>query len=113
MSVDITATADGTLLAEAPAAEVVIIEGNHYFPQAALTIGVLRPSSKPYVCPWKGHAEYFDVTTPHRTLADAAWTYPAPKHSAIERVGRDFTGYIAFDPVQVNVAIQGERSGTG
>ena len=101
---DIKATADGTLLAEASANEVVVIEGNHYFPQAALTIGVLRPSTKPYVCPWKGHAEYFDVTTPTHTLPDAAWTYPSPKHTAITQVGHDFTGYIAFDPNQVTVA---------
>jgi uncharacterized protein (DUF427 family) len=100
---DIKATADGTLLAEAPANEVVVIEGHHYFPQASLIIGVLRPSPTPYTCPWKGHAEYFDVTTPRHTLRDAAWTYPAPKHSAITQVDHDFTGYIAFDPHQVAV----------
>jgi uncharacterized protein (DUF427 family) len=106
VSIDIRATADGTLLAEATADEVVIIEGRHYFPQASLTIGVLRPSTKPYVCPWKGRAEYFDVTTPRRTLSDAAWTYPSPKHSAIEQVGHDFTGYVAFDPTQISVTTQ-------
>ncbi|MFC6161125.1 DUF427 domain-containing protein [Kribbella jiaozuonensis] len=98
------AVAGETLLAEAPANEIVVIEGHHYFPQASLTIGVLRPSPKPYTCPWKGRAEYFDVTTPSRTLSDAAWTYPSPKHSAIEHVGHDFTGYIAFDPHQVTVS---------
>lgn len=103
MRTDIKATANGTLLAEAAADEVLVIEGDHYFPQASLVIGMLRPSAKPFVCPWKGRAEYFDVTTPTRILSDAAWTYPSPKHSAIDQVGHDFTGYIAFDTRQVDV----------
>lgn len=103
MWTDIKATADGTLLAEAAANEVVVIEGSRYFPPDSLVIGTLQPSATPYVCPWKGAAGYFDVTTPRNTLRDAAWTYPAPKHSAIEHVGHDFTGYVAFDTRQVQV----------
>lgn len=34
-------------------------------------------------------------------LADAAWSYPQPKRSAIETVGHDFTGYVAFDTTRV------------
>jgi uncharacterized protein (DUF427 family) len=104
MRTDIKATADGTLLAEAAADEVFVIEGSRCFPLASLVIGVLRLSATPYVCPWKGRAEYLDVTTPSRILSDAAWTYPSPKHSAIEQVGHDFTGYIAFDTRQVDVS---------
>jgi uncharacterized protein (DUF427 family) len=103
MQTDTKATAGGALLAEAAADEVVIIEGRHYFPPASLTIGTLRPSSTPFVCPWKGKAKYFDVLTAGRALTDAAWSYPAPRHSAIEQVGHDFTGYIAFDTLQVQV----------
>jgi uncharacterized protein (DUF427 family) len=103
MGTDIKATADGTLLAEAAADQVVVIEGSRYFPPDSLVIGTLKQSATPYVCPWKGAAEYFDVTTPRHTLRDAAWTYPAPKHSAIEQVGHDFTGYVAFDTRQVQV----------
>ncbi|WP_345943854.1 hypothetical protein [Streptomyces sp. SID3212] len=29
--------------------------------------------------------------------ADAAWWYPQPPASAIDRVGKDFSGYVGFD----------------
>ena len=29
---------------------------------------------------------------------DKAWAYPHPYPSAFDRVGRDFSGYVAFDP---------------
>lgn len=61
MQSDVKAIAAGTSLEEAPRDQVVIIEGSYYFPPASLTIGTLRPSTTPYVCPWKGDAKYFDV----------------------------------------------------
>ncbi|WP_406423767.1 DUF427 domain-containing protein [Streptomyces sp. NBC_01589] len=48
------ASLQGHVLAEAPDDEVVIIEGNAYFPPSAMTRGVLSESQTPYVCPWKG-----------------------------------------------------------
>jgi len=39
---------------------------------------VLRPTPGHTYCEWKGRASYFDLVTPTRTTARAAWTYPDP-----------------------------------
>ncbi|MGY1839245.1 MULTISPECIES: DUF427 domain-containing protein [unclassified Modestobacter] len=92
------ATVDGTVLAEAPEEELVRIEGNWYFPPAAVVPGTLTESPTAYTCPWKGAAQYWDVVTPAGVRRDGAWSYPDLKPSAVERVGRDFAGYVAFSP---------------
>jgi uncharacterized protein (DUF427 family) len=102
-------TIGGTVIAEASDDDVVAIEGNYYFPPSALSWPVLKDSSTPYTCPWKGVAQYHDVVTEAGVFRDAAWSYPSPKASAIRRVGTDFSGYIAFDEAQVTI----EESGSG
>jgi uncharacterized protein (DUF427 family) len=98
------AVVDGTVVAEATAAEVISIEGNSYFPPGSLADGVLTPSATPYTCPWKGPAQYWDLRTAGGTVSDGAWSYPDLKPSAVERVGRDFAGYVAFDRRSVTVS---------
>jgi uncharacterized protein (DUF427 family) len=65
--------------------------------------GILQDSATPYVCPWKGAAQYHNVVVGHHVYRDAAWSYPTPALSAIERVGADFSGYLAFDKSQVQI----------
>ena len=48
---------NGTVLAESD--DTVVVEGNHYFPTAALRHDLVRPSDTHTVCPWKGTASYF------------------------------------------------------
>ena len=74
------------------------IEGNVYFPPLAVNSEYLVKSPTPYTCPWKGPAQYWDVVTPDGTTKDGAWSYPDLKPSAVERVGTDFAGYVAFSP---------------
>ena len=95
---------NGAVIAEATAADVISIEGNSYFPPGSLADDVLAQSAKPYTCPWKGAAQYWDLRTPQGTIPDGAWSYPNLKASAIERVGRDFDDYIAFDTRSVTVS---------
>lgn len=90
-------TIDGEVIAEAADDDLVKIEGNWYFPPSSITPGTLSESHTPYIRPWKGIAQYHDVTTPHRTRRDAAWSYPDPLESAVDTVGRNFAGYVAFD----------------
>jgi uncharacterized protein (DUF427 family) len=92
-----------TIVAEAADEAVARIEGNAYFPPDSVVTGVLRDSPTAYVCPWKGQAQYHDVLVGETVLKDGAWSYPVIKDSAIARVGRDFSGYVAFDPRQVRV----------
>jgi len=92
------ATVGTTVVAEAPTDELVSIEGNWYFPPASVTAGLLRESPTPYHCPWKGDCQYFHIDTADETLEDGAWSYPKPIPASFERVGRDYSGYVAFDP---------------
>ncbi|WNI14396.1 DUF427 domain-containing protein [Actinacidiphila sp. ITFR-21] len=91
------AVLDGTVLADASDTEVLTIEGNWYFPPDAVTAQALSRSETPYTCPWKGVAQYYTVQTAEGSYPDAAWAYPDPPASAVGRVGRDFSGYVAFD----------------
>ncbi len=92
------AVIDGTIVAEAPPERLIKIEGNWYFPPDSVADGALIDSPTPYTCPWKGVCQYHSVIVDGEVHADAAWSYPEPKSSAIERVGADFSGYVAFSP---------------
>jgi uncharacterized protein (DUF427 family) len=88
---------DGRVVANADDSDVVVIEGNRYFPPTAVTEGVLRESPTPYTCAWKGECQYYSLRVNEQDHKDLAWAYPHPYPTAIERVGVDFSGYIAFD----------------
>ncbi|PZU45434.1 MAG: hypothetical protein DI566_10085 [Microbacterium sp.] len=90
------AVLDDTVIAEAPREDLISIEGNWYFPASSVRSEFLAESPTPYTCPWKGECQYFTVTVGDQTLADRAWSYPHPYPSGIERVGKDFSGYVAF-----------------
>jgi uncharacterized protein (DUF427 family) len=92
-----------TVVAEAPIEDVVGLEGNAYFPPDSVRAGALRNSPTPYTCPWKGTAQYHDVLVGDTALKDAAWSYPHLTQFATERVGRDFSDYVAFDSRQVRL----------
>ena len=80
---------NGHVIAESDHTEVV--EGNHYFPRESIKAEYYRPSSTTSECPWKGHAEYFDVVVDGQTNADAAWHYDQPKDAA-----KQIAGHVAF-----------------
>jgi len=83
------ATWNGSLLVESD--DTVVVEGNHYFPVASVAEGVLQPSDKHTVCPWKGTASYYDIVVGDQVNEGAAWFYPEPKEAA-----RQVTGRVAF-----------------
>ncbi|RLK52128.1 DUF427 domain-containing protein [Microbacterium telephonicum] len=90
------ATLGDTVIAEADRDDLISIEGNWYFPPSSVRADVLVESPTPYTCPWKGECQYYTVTVDGQQLADRAWSYPHPYASGIERVGKDFSGYVAF-----------------
>jgi uncharacterized protein (DUF427 family) len=75
-----------TVLAESD--DTVVVEGNHYFPPAALHREHFRESATHSVCPWKGTASYYDVMVGGDVNRDAAWYYPSPKPAAANIAGR-------------------------
>lgn len=92
-----------TVIAEAPQDDVLAIEGNAYFPPGSVLVGTLQASPTSYTCPWKGDAQYYDLKVGQEIIGDGAWSYPLIKESAVARVGRDFSGYIAFDTHRVRI----------
>lgn len=90
------ATWNGKTIAEAPKDKLIYIEGNWYFPPDSVKDEFLQKSPTPYTCPWKGECQYFNVTDGEKTSQDNAWSYPAPKPSAIKTVKKDFSNYVAF-----------------
>ena len=78
-----------TVIAQSDACRTV--EGNAYFPPAAVDMRYLRPSTHHTVCGWKGTASYYDVEVDGKVNGNAAWYYPTPKDAAAE-----IAGYIAF-----------------
>ncbi len=82
----VKATWNDTTIAESD--DTVVVEGNHYFPLAAVHADVLKPSTTTSRCPWKGTASYYSVETGGQTNKDAAWYYPDPLPAAAEIKGR-------------------------
>ena len=76
------ATWNGAVLAESD--DIVIVEGNPYFPVSSLNQDYFKDSEDTSRCPWKGTANYFDVTVDGETNAGAAWIYHEPKAAAAD-----------------------------
>ncbi len=70
------AVLDGVVIAEADRDDLASIEGNWYFPPQAVREGALQKSPTAYTCPWKGAAQYWNVSLDGAELKDGAWSYP-------------------------------------
>jgi uncharacterized protein (DUF427 family) len=77
---------NGTVLAESD--DIVMVEGNAYFPESSLVREHTRPSSTHSSCAWKGTASYFDVVIGSDVNKDAIWYYPDPSAKAENIKGR-------------------------
>ena len=69
----------------------ILLEGNYYFPIAAVKSQYLKPSPHHSTCPWKGEASYYHVVINNQVNENAAWYYPQPKEAA-----KQIKGYVAF-----------------
>lgn len=80
---------NGQVVAESDRFETV--EGNIYFPPAAIKKEFFSSSSHTTVCPWKGTAHYYNVVVDGKENKNAAWYYPTPSEAA-----RNIKDHIAF-----------------
>ena len=64
--------------------DTVVVEGNHYFPIASISDGILVESDHTSVCPWKGTAKYYSIDVDGQRNPDEAWYYPEAKDAAAE-----------------------------
>jgi uncharacterized protein (DUF427 family) len=77
---------NGAVLAESD--DIVMVEGNAYFPDSSLKREHFQPSDTRTVCGWKGTASYYSVVVGAKVNRDAAWYYPEPKDAAKQIRGR-------------------------
>lgn len=84
------------VIAEAPREDLIYIEGGWYFPSESVKQEFLQKSDTPYICPWKGEIQYFNVGQGDDWSQDSAFSYPSPPPRAIEIVKKDFSNHIAF-----------------
>ncbi|NBX61830.1 MAG: DUF427 domain-containing protein [Betaproteobacteria bacterium] len=75
-----------TVIAESN--DTVLVEGNHYFPRAALNDAYVSPSNHKTMCAWKGQASYLSLLVNGELNNDAVWFYADPKPQAEEIRGR-------------------------
>ena len=94
------ATIDGKVIADAAESELITIEGNYYFPPSSLSAGAFSDSPTPYTCPWKGDAQYHDVSVAGTVHHDAAWSYPDP-YPAVAQIA----GHAAFYADRAEVTV--------
>lgn len=85
------ATVSGTVIAES--ASTVVVEGNHYFPPDSISWDHFNATERMTGCPWKGLANYYNVSVDGQVLDDVAWTYHDPKDAAAE-----IKDHVAFYP---------------
>lgn len=71
--------------------EVVLLEGNVYFPAGGVREEFLTPTRSMSLCPWKGVASYCTVGAVGITGRDAAWAY---RHSS--PLARRIKDHVAF-----------------
>src|SRR5262249_31973712 len=95
---------DDAVVAEAPESDLISIEGNYYFPPSSISAGGLSDSPPPHTRPWRGGGQDPRPSSGGTTHHDAAWSYPDPYPASFDRVGKDYSGYVAFDKQQVTIA---------
>jgi len=62
--------------------DIVMVEGNHYFPASALNREFVQFSNHRSSCAWKGQAHYYSLMVEGELNADCVWYYPDPKPEA-------------------------------
>jgi len=75
-----------TVIAESD--DTVMVEGNHYFPQASVNREYISFSNHKTSCPWKGQASYYSINVNGDVNTDAVWYYAEPKEAAANIKGR-------------------------
>ena len=68
--------------------DIVVVEGNLYFPKESIKQEYFKEAALNTVCPWKGTASYYTIEVNGEENAEAAWYYPEPKESAAKIKGR-------------------------
>ncbi|MEX1024377.1 MAG: DUF427 domain-containing protein [Planctomycetota bacterium] len=74
------ATWNGATIAQSD--DIVVVDGNPYFPLESIAEQHFEPSDTTTVCGWKGVANYYSIVVDGERNPDAAWIYREPKPDA-------------------------------
>ena len=77
---------NGAVIAQSD--DLVVLEGNQYFPESSLNRDYVTFSNHKTSCPWKGQASYYSLIVDGELNTDAAWYYADPKPEAESIKGR-------------------------
>ena len=77
---------NGAVIAQSD--DLVVVEGNQYFPESSLNRDYVTFSNHKTSCAWKGQASYYSLIVNGELNTDAAWYYADPKPEAEEIKGR-------------------------
>jgi uncharacterized protein (DUF427 family) len=77
---------NGAVIAQSE--DLVVVEGNQYFPESSLNREYVTFSNHKTSCPWKGQASYYSLIVNGELNTDAAWYYADPKPEAEMVKGR-------------------------
>ncbi len=77
---------NGVVIAESD--DIVMVEGNAYFPESALKKEYFQATETLTTCAWKGTANYLSVVVNGQINLDAAWSYARPSDAAKQIAGR-------------------------
>lgn len=97
----------GVVVAESRRPRVLFETGlppRFYLPPADVRLDLLTPTSTKTVCPYKGVAEYWTVTTEAETVVDALWSYPVALPEAAK-----VAGLLCFYDEKAVSIVDGER----
>jgi uncharacterized protein (DUF427 family) len=73
---------NGVVVAESD--DTVVVEGNHYFPEASLKREFTSFSNHRTSCAWKGQARYLSLLVNGELANDVVWYYPEPSEAAAQ-----------------------------
>jgi uncharacterized protein (DUF427 family) len=100
----VTVRVNGEVVAETDAA-LTLQESTYpavqYVPLADVVGTALRRSDNTTYCPYKGEANYYDVTVGGATVDDAIWTYEQP-YPAVGAIA----GHVAFYADKADVTVE-------
>jgi uncharacterized protein (DUF427 family) len=97
---------DGEVLADSSRPALLfetMLPARYYLPRADVTAELIPSDTKTW-CAYKGQASYFSVSVGGRLVPDIAWSYPDPRHDAVQV--RDL---IAFFDERIDARLDGER----
>ena len=97
---------DGVTVAESRQPRLLFETGlpvRYYLPKGDVNMEMLSHSDLVTACPYKGDANYYDVTVDGATHENIVWWYPFP----VEESSR-IAGYVSFYNEKVDIYVDGE-----